>query len=78
MSMTKVLIPIVFIIVLFSCRNNSSSGKVKSSEKRDYNELSFDTLSAKEKDNFFNYSKSTHVLVDSGYYYIECKRDDDN
>lgn len=66
--MQKILILIFCIIVSFSCKNNSSSSKIKSIEKRDYKDLCFDTLSRSVVDNFFNHSKSKHVLVEPGYF----------
>ncbi len=66
--MKKILILIFCTIVSFSCRNNSSSSKIKGLEKRDYKDLCFDTLSTSVKDNFFNHSISKHVLVEPGYF----------
>lgn len=68
MRIKEVLITLVCIIVLLSCGNNSSSDGVKQLENRDYNELSFDTLSSVVKDDFFNHSKNKHVLVEPDYY----------
>lgn len=68
MRIKKLMILIICIIVSFSCQNNSSSNKIVSLEKRDYKKLSFGKLSTSVVDDFFNHSKSKHVLVEPGYY----------
>lgn len=59
---------LVCIVFSLSCQNNSSFGKDKRPAKRDYNDLAFDTLSTKVKDDFFNHSKNKNVLVEPGYF----------
>lgn len=68
MKLKKLIILIFCIIVSFSCQNNSSSNKIVNLEKRDYKKLSFGKLSISVVDDFFNHSKSKHVLVEPGYY----------
>ena len=68
MRIKKMLILIGCIIVSFACKNNTSTNQLKSSEKRDYKNLSFGTLSTSVVNDFLNHAKNEHVLVEPGYY----------
>lgn len=67
-SVFKILLLLFVIVISASCTNNSSSNQLKKSAKRDYTNLSFDTLPKSIVDNFYNHTKNAHILVEPGYY----------